>query len=246
MLQELTSSILTGNDVYTISTRISDALSEAAKEDYFLSIILEKVKSLQMDLSDALSYQKKSEYTATLTALDEARDKAFIRFRDYIKVNTLMSDSTLSEAASLILEKIQERGVSLHRFALIKQSAQSDILFKELDKLKDTLDQIKDAGGLLADLKKAQADFEQVYSEKAAAESKKILFNTNEIKNEICYYLNGVISYLDINQNIGPEKFKPVAAVMDEIVTDMLQNARLRKARNDNQRQDEINPPDKG
>src|SRR3990172_3438440 len=108
-----------------------------------------------------------------------------------------MPDSKLSEAASLVLEKIQERGFSLHRFALIKQSAQSDILFKELDKLKDSLDQIKDAGDLLTDLKKAQADFERVYSEKAAAESKKISYSTYAIKNEICYYLNGAISYLD-------------------------------------------------
>ena len=37
MLQELTPSILTDNDVYTISTRIIDALSEAANGSDALS-----------------------------------------------------------------------------------------------------------------------------------------------------------------------------------------------------------------
>jgi hypothetical protein len=142
-----------------------------------------------------------------------------------------MADSELSKSAFLVMDKIQERGFSLHSYSNVKQSTQLEMLFKELDKVKDAISKIKDADNLLNDLIKAQADFERVYSEKVSAESQKVSYSTNDLKKDICYYLNGAISYLDINQSIGPEKYKAVASVVDEIITDIHQNARARNSR---------------
>jgi predicted nucleotidyltransferase len=148
-------------------------------------------------------------------------------------------DENMVQAAQVLEKIIQTRGFSLHAFGYAEETLSLKNLLEDFKTpaVKQAIATIN-AQLWVEWVEKAQKDFEELYQQKVATEATEDLPQLSATRKDLMRYLNRLLSYLEINSEIKPEKFKPVVAEIDEIIVDVMTIARSRKSRAKNNKEE--------
>lgn len=227
--------LLSAEESLTTSTRISEIIKQGLNEDAFANILLPKITNATAQLSEAIGRNKKQTYTQQLNVNDEARDKAFIGFRDYVKAFTHLPDPTKQSAAYQLYEIISQVGWSLYGEGYVAESALLNALFTELDK-GEHQQAIETIGALewYQNLKESNATFESTYRLKVESEAERETTMVGEIKRDLAKFINPLIDYIYLNAELIEGNFSTVAGQLDELISSVMSIARARQTRKEN------------
>ena len=83
-------------------------------------------------------------------------------------------------------------------------------------------------------MKIRQQEFEAAYKNKSEVEAQINLPLVKESKSRIIKNIDALLNYIENNVELDPAKFGPVAATLDEIITDTVAIARARNTKEAN------------
>jgi hypothetical protein len=185
---------------------------------------------------------KSSVYTEKMAEKDAERDAAFLALRDFAKANANRSDNRVSTAANVIINRIKKHGWTLYSLGYSDQTANLNLLFEDLD-APDAVSamQVIGAEGWYADLKNAQAEFENTYKEKVSGEAQEDYLRLREAFTVLGRHLNVLLDTIGLLQELDETgNIDTVVQQINEVITDVMTTARARRTR---QTEDEAETP---
>ena len=215
MLKELSITYLSPSELLTTSERIDAIISEALSDQPFVTKISGVMKTDLDNLQESMGKDKSSVYTEKLAGKDAERDAAFLALRDFAKANANRSDN---------------------------QTAALNLLFEDLD-APDAVSamQVIGADSWYADLKNAQAEFENTYKEKVSSEAQEDYLRLREAFTVLGRHLNVLLDTIGLLQELcETENIDTVVEQINEVITDVMTTARARRTR---QTEDEAEIP---
>ena len=247
LLERFSPSLLTNTELPAVSERISDAVGRALPENTHVQQLLSVLAADIENLEAALSRRRISSFTEQISQLDEARDDAFIGLRDYAKASTRRSNQQVADAATVILEMIQERGVNLHRLGYSDQTTELNILFDNLSttEAEQTLAQMNGTSWF-EDLQTAQANFEAAMRERANVESQENPPRLGPARTRLQRRLDAVLLTVEVLHDYAQtqsdeeslKRAKDLIAEINELINSAMVIARARKSRDEGNRDD--------
>jgi len=225
-------SLLTPDELYTTWQRLAEAFGTALNVDAFASALLAKIDEWWQQLGRALGREQGSNFTPVLAEKDTGRDTAFLSFRDYTDVYVNSPDVAKAAAAVLLVGLIEKYGRSLYNEGYAIETTKLNLLLADLqsDEAQQAIATIG-AGDWFTNLQTAQADFESAYQAKVATEAGVQQPLVTESRKQLMRYLGALIVYVDLQSEFNSEVFGPIAAIIDEVGTDMVAIARARRTR---------------
>ena len=242
MLKELSITYLSPSELLTTSERIDAIISEALSDQPFVTKISGVMKTDLDNLQESMGKDKSSVYTEKLAGKDAERDAAFLALRDFAKANANRSDNQVSSAANLIIGRIKKHGWTLYSMGYSDQTAALNLLFEDLD-APDAVSamQVIGADSWYADLKNAQAEFENTYKEKVSSEAQEDYLRLREAFTVLGRHLNVLLDTIGLLQELcETENIDTVVEQINEVITDVMTTARARRTR---QTEDEAEIP---
>lgn len=221
-------SLLIVKELYTFCKRVLGIVTVPLSENTYVKSIISSLLPAIANLEKALGRALTSEFTSVLIDKDKIRDSVFIGLRDYISSFT-HSQIPAKASAALHLWKILENvGLTLYRHSYAVQTADVNSLISYLKEPAATaaLTAIN-ATEWLDQLVAAQKDFEDTYKDKVETEGAIDLPLANESSRIIIQYLDSLLNYMDCNSEFEAS-FVPLKAQIEEIITDVLSQARAR------------------
>lgn len=235
-MKKISFSILSHEELLTISTSMSHVLSPLLKTDAYLGQLNAIIKKVVKDLSVALGKDMTSDWTELVKAKDIKRDRAFIGFRDFVKACTNSPELEVQVAAGNIIKVINNKGWTLYKEGYASQSARLDSLFEELEteEGRQALVNVK-AEDWYNNLKQAHGDFLEGMQGKTEEEAKDDIPWMSKSRRKLYKYLKALLSYLEMQAELVGDQYAEVARQVDEIVGSAMAVARARQTREANE-----------
>ena len=233
MLKELSITYLSSSELLTTSERINVIISEALSEQPFVTRISGVMKTDIGKLQESMGKDKSSVYTGKMAGKDAERDAAFLALRDFAKANANRSDNQVSTAANVIINRIKKHGWTLYSLGYSDQTANLNLLFEDLD-APDAVSamQVIGADSWYADLKNAQAEFENTYKEKVSSEAQEDYLRLREAFTVLGRHLNVLLDTIGLLQELDETgNIDTVVQQINEVITDVMTTARARRTR---------------
>ena len=233
MLKELSITYLSSSELLTTSERINVIISEALSEQPFVTRISGVMKTDIGKLQESMGKDKSSVYTEKMAGNDAERDAACLALRDFAKANANRSDNQVSTAANVIINRIKKHGWTLYSLGYSDQTANLNLLFEDLD-APDAVSamQVIGADSWYADLKNAQAEFENTYKEKVSSEAQEDYLRLREAFTVLGRHLNVLLDTIGLLQELGETgNIDTVVQQINEVITDVMTTARARRTR---------------
>ena len=248
MIQTLRTSYLLTGELKITGQRLADIVMETLSDESFfqgLGNLIQKDVDL---LERATARSRGNAFTARLAEADEARDEAFVAFRDYAKAISGRRSDTLANAGAFLFSLIEVRGVSLHRLGYAQQSAAMNELLDDLN-TPEAVAAIEVIGGQawFDELRETHEAFEETYQEKVAVESQEDIPQTHTIRKNLSANLETLLSALEALSQIWDgtakeAKINQLIAQVDEIVTEIGTTAQTRRTRQANSEASKTEP----
>ncbi len=234
-MKNLPFGLLNSNEIYTTSWRINEACKLSVTGDGFIVTLCSNIDQANVDLTKGLGKSLNSDFTPLLLAQDQARDNAFIGFRDYASSFSHSSDSVMATAGRNLTGIVEAAGNTIHSLGYTAETAKVNSLIASLS-APAALKDIETIGATkwYEELKTSQDQFENLYKSKIDTESAIDLPLIKESKGRITKYLRALMSYIDINGELDPAKFGAINSKVDEILTEITAIARARETRKGN------------
>ena len=233
MVKDLSVSILSYSELLTTSERIDQIVSETFTEYPFMMKLSGQVKDDVKDMTGSLGKDRTSAFTEKLAEMDAGRDSAFLALRDLAKASVNRSDAQVSAAAQVIINKIKNRGQTLYALGYSDETTALNMLFNDLD-APDVTAAIQTIGAesWYADLKNAQAAFENTYNDKVSSEAQEDYLRLREAFSKLGRHLSLMLDAAGLLQELGePENIDAVIEQINEVITDVMTTARAHKTR---------------
>lgn len=231
-MKELHYSLLNAEDIYSYGKSIA-ALVAKFGDDPFVQKILPLLQKAIDNMALAFGRSERSEFTKILQEHDDARDEAFLAFRDLVlSASRQRKNAARQEAARKVLAHLRQQGMSLHNQGYAAQTARLNALLAALDEAdgQNAIAMIG-VGDLLSELQAAQAAFEETYQQKADAEAKKNYPLILENRPKVERYVSGLLSYLDLQAEVDPANYQDVVHAVDVIITETMTTVSARQTR---------------
>ena len=234
-MKNLPFSLMNSNEIYTTSCRINEACKVSITGDSFIGTLCINIDQANVDLAKGLGKSLNSDFTPLLLAQDQARDNAFIGFRDYASSYSHSSDSVMATAGRNLTVIIETTGNSIHSMGYAVETAKLNALIANLG----TPAALTDMGTIGAtkwydELKTSQDEFENIYKAKIDTESAIDLPLIREARARITRCLRALLSFIDMNGELDTAKFGALNSKIDEIITEITAIARARETRKGN------------
>jgi len=238
-VQTVNYSLLKPEEIHTLAYGVLPIVAPLASEDPFVAEMKPKIDKKTTELSIATGNSRGSKFTPILTECDNQRDLRFLGLRNYVITYTYHTDENVVQAAQVLEKLILTRGFSLHSFGYAEETSSLKSLLEDF-KTPAAQQAITTINAQLwvEWLEKAQQAFEEIYQQKVATEATEDLPLVSVTRRELIRYLNRLLSYLDINSEIKPEKFMPVVIKIDEVIVDIMTVARARKSKAKNNKEE--------
>ncbi len=206
-------------EFYKTSKSINSAIARLVNEDEFIKLIRPPIDKTVNELKASLEKGSDDSLEFILAIEDSKRDLAYISFRDYVKAFSNSQEEDKMKAGKFLSDVLQDCGWELYKLDYDKQSEQVTSLFTKLDSVEgkkaiETIGAEKFVNGL----KNAERKFEELYQEKVAAESEDNVTIINSARKTLTRYIEAVLSYVDINVELQPEKFSKTADKINGIL----------------------------
>ena len=231
-MKNLPFSLLNSNEIYTTSWRINEACKLSVTGDGFIVTLCSNIDQANVDLTKGLGKSLNSDFTPLLLAQDQARDNAFIGFRDYASSFSHSSDSVMATAGRNLTGIIETTGNSIHSLGYTAETAKVNSLIAYLSApaaLKDM--ETIGATKWYEELKTSQDKFENIYKTKIDIESVIDVPLIRGSRARITRFVNALISYIAINGELDNAKFGALNDKIDEIIIEIVAIARARETR---------------
>lgn len=177
--------------------------------------------------------ETKNILTDPLANADDVRDSLHGKIAKFLRGARFHFDEAKAGAASNLYRIFKNHDLGLSRASYAVQSTKMNALFSEMEKdeVKKNIAELGMEDTFKA-LKKAQDDFENLYSEKVEAEAEsKETGPVGELIQPVRQDIFYVLTMLEIMERVKPEDFTDVINKVNELVVEMGGKARARNNR---------------
>lgn len=226
--------MLNVEECYALNERLLNVF-QTLVEETFVGKILPYLVEINAGLSATMANIGSSDLTKQLAEKDQARDQAFVGFRDYCKAFTSAPNSGQSVAAEKLVTLIRRIGWSLHRQGYTQQSASQDSLIEALaePEYANAVATIK-AGSWVKSLLETNAALETVLHQKNNLIAYDNVPPVNECKRRMVKYLKPLLGYLEVMGELEPETYTDAVTQLSEEIEYIMTIAKARKTRREN------------
>jgi len=231
-----------------INSIAENALYEIGKRDWskdsFIPVIVSNLLEQNKALTLSIGTVRSSDFTHRLVELDDAFDKDFICFKQFVIANTYSTNKTRVEAANWIWKIIVAHNQFLYRTGYESQIASTGSLLMEFDR-SETKPRVNSLIGVtecLEKLKVSAANLQALYRlDKEDEASKAKLISPSMQKNIVRDIINkDLLPYLNLASKSKPEIYKETADVIFTYVESINIKVRARKNRGSNPEVDKV------
>jgi hypothetical protein len=231
-MKTFSTSIVNPGELHTAATTIDQIILTDIPTDAFVKKIEPLLKPQLNNLSLSLGRITDSTNIRILFDQDAVRDARFKTLRDYCKVYAGDKDTTLATSGKMLVSIFKELGWSMNFDGYAEESSELNALLGQLAKAPgSTAIAAIGATSRLADLKTAQTDFETTYNEKVSAQAKVEYPKIYACRVAISRYLNGLLSYIDLTEEVDKGNYTIAANKIDEVITEFEAKAHSRQTR---------------
>jgi hypothetical protein len=203
-------STCSSNEAFDAST---NCLSVLAQQDFSadlnLTAISENIRGKSNILFDSIGIEKKSEFTAEISDLDNVFDDSLICFKKFVDANMSLTDVDKVEKANKIWTKIQAKNPYLYKLGYEEQMTQALSLFSDLDQeeYQDVMSGLFGVNESYAPLKAAHTNLQNMYRKGQEVKAiKETIIPSNVLRKEVVEVINTkLIPYLGILTDSQPE-----------------------------------------
>lgn len=229
-------SSLSSNELFTGAVRTVNVVKDPLSDNGFVAALCTRIEKGNDDLSKAMGKALNSEFTSQLFASDEARNQAFIGFRDYVRSFTHSNDGSVKTAAVSLAFIFEHVGNTIYRLGYVEKTAKMKTLLSNFSApaAQNSIVTIG-ANQWMNLLETSQEAFEKVYKEKVDTES--VIDNpiVYDAKQRITRYLKALLSYIDVSCDLDEgEKYVGIRDKIDDIITEIMTISRARGTRSEN------------
>lgn len=242
-MKNLPTSILSSAELNTIAGRIVDVSLKALADNPYVVTICTLIGKSNSDLSKSLGRTLISDYTSQLFIKDQARDNAFIGFRDFISALT-HSNNEGKKAAAIILASIFETvGNTIYALGYAVETSKMNSLILNL-KTPSAQQAIETIGASdwFEQLSTTQEAFENLNKTKTEANAAIDYLKVRDSRVIIAKYLQALLNYIGTNSDLDGAKYQPVKDKINVLITNAVTIARARSTRKANT-DEEKDPP---
>ncbi len=229
--------LLNTEECCTLNERLLSIFKTNLSEDSAVEKVIPHIEELNADLTAIMARVSNTELTKEIAEKDNARDIAFIAFRDYCKAFSNMPDPTQAAAAGKLTELIRKLGWTLYSEGYTEQTASLQGLFEALEKPEyaQAVTTIN-ADSLVANMKTNHAAFEDAVALKAqATASQDEIPPASECKQRMNRYLKPLLYYIGLMGDVDSANYANINAKITEAIEDIMTVARARQTRKENQ-----------
>jgi hypothetical protein len=215
-----------------IGERVISIVSGAIQNDPFVTSELGFLNTSLGSLKSVIQTRRTGLYTADLAAKDAARVSEFRGVVSLLQgISGVMSKPDNKRAADYLLEIINRPGKRADNLSYTRKTGAFTSILANFGQpeAQACITQLGLAD-MLADLTKAQNDFETTYAAKVKAYSQQPLNATRTQANEVCYHIIKITEYIDA-QAQNNSTFAGVVPEINEAISDIMSKARARKTR---------------
>lgn len=222
-------SLLIVKELYTFCKRVLSIVTVPLTENTYVQSLRSSILPALANLEKALGKSLTSEFTSVIIAKDKIRDNVFIGLRNYISSFTRSQIPAKASAALFLWQILEDVGLTIYRHSYTIETAEINSLVSRLKEPAATAAMTTlNATEWLDQLIVAQDDFEATYKDKVETEALIDLPLANESAGIIIQYLDSLLNYIDGNSQYEAVTFGPLKAQIEEVIIDVLAQARMR------------------
>lgn len=229
--------LLNVEECYMLNKRLIDVFETDLPRESSVAAVLPHLNELTADLFAILTnISNSSSLTQQLAEKDNARDAAFISFRDYSKSFLREPDPIQSAAAEKLTQLIQKVGWTLYNQGYTEQTAAEETLIEELGEPEyvEAVKAIK-AESRVINLQETNAAFEETLKLKTDAEAGENIPTSYDCRDRMARYLKPLLVYLELMADVIPERYELAATRIDEVIEYVITVAKSRRTRKESQ-----------
>lgn len=232
MTKKLRTSYLLPTELAETTNSFMRAINDVGLKDPFIDRITALLQDDLKELNQAITAVRSIQLVNEVASADAVRDDLFIGFRDIVDAYRRRRDPKFKEAHGQVWPIIEQAGTTLYALGYADQSGKLEALFAELDKEENqSMLSRLNAKGIYKEMKQAQADFIDIYSNRLDAESGIDYPTLQEAKRRTVPHINGLLSALGILDETEPGKHAKLMDKVGSIITAIMSTARARKSR---------------
>ena len=227
--------ILNTEECYMLNKRLMNVFEVDLAEEATITKVMPRLAELNADLSAILAKNGAINLTDRLAAKDEARNAAFISFRDYCKAFVSEPDPAVSAAARKLTELIHKIGWTLYKQGYTEQTASQEALSDALTEPEyaDAII-IINASDRVNNLQSTNADFEEFLKIKIETAAQTNIPSIKDCKKRMVRYLKPLLTYLELMAHVDTETYLEPVAKVAEAIEYVMTAAKARKTRKEN------------
>lgn len=240
-MKALLSSIFSSHEFHTCAMRIDEIIESILPNDPFILKVKPLFKIPLADLTKAIGRTTDSVSVELLGDADDVRDTRYLALRNFCNALTVDKDKNIADAATYLTAIIRELGWSMHRKGKTVETSLLKSMFEKFDKAPaSTHLTTTGAQEKYADLKTAQAEFEDTFYSKVDAKTQEVYPLIRSSRQSTLRYLDALLSYIDMLAEIDKADYLVASQKIDEVITELEAIARARITRKENEKK---NPP---
>lgn len=166
---EIPYSLLSVDKLIDLATNLEKTLNEQLSQYPLLEQFVLKMKTSKEKAKKIFLDKQDDVYTAKILSADQQRDQAYKALRNYLKAGADRLNLEYSRAAEKVYAIFIKNNLQLYRFDDVEQSQALQLLFQDLESVKEELELIH-AVGWVEELEEAQRNFETIFTENASSE----------------------------------------------------------------------------
>ncbi|TPN86855.1 DUF6261 family protein [Aquimarina algicola] len=201
----------THSELSEVTSNYLSIINSHLSANPFLIKLVEYIQPKLENLRTALAAVRTNSLVEEVMQLDQARDYAFIVFRDMINAFEKTDDTKEKEAYELLYELLKKVGTTLNNEGYMEQSGRLETMFQEMDK--DQYQLAIQSLGLVSrykKVKKTEQQFKTAYTNRLEEDTKKNYPTIGEARaaltpliNDLIPTLRNVIRVADTNDTLG-------------------------------------------
>jgi hypothetical protein len=201
--------------------------------DVTVQMIIGAVVKDEADLKDAKSKGLSSKYTEVIQALEENCDGAYCTFRTMAKtLADQTEDMVIAEASKAVVTILRNVDWNLHKLGYKKQLSALAVLDKKLS-TDEAVKALENAGlkSWYDKLTAATAKLREVADKRVGEVNDNDLPIVKVAQDQLFNHLLKLYNHIDIQEELIPDVYMPVASAMNAVLNTVTPEARQRKAK---------------
>jgi hypothetical protein len=204
-------------------------VTTALADNVYVKSLGQSLANANANLEKAMGRALTSEFTSVLIDKDAVRDSCFVGLRDHCNAFVHSPVKEKAAASVYLTGIIHSVGDTIYRHAYAIETAEINALLAHLTD-PQAVEALATIGGTewVGQLSDAQEDFENAYNDKVNVESAINYTLMSESKKNMTQYLDSLLNYIEGNSAYETATFSPVKVKIEEVITDVIAQARLR------------------